>query len=58
MGVSTTLSWEEIKEERINGYIDSYDNGEINKAELREGIIEVADNNLEAIDILDFAGAL
>lgn len=54
MGVSTI--WD--REEAINDYIESYDNGKINRAELRDSIIEIAESNLEAIDILSFAGAL
>ena len=51
-----TVSWS--KEESINDSIDRYDNKDISKDEFRGEIMDLADNNLEFIEICDHAGAL
>ena len=55
MGV---VDWEMVRENMINDYIEFYNNGKINRVDFRTSIIEIAENNLEAIEIMDFAGAL
>jgi len=54
MGVMTVWN----REDAINNAINQYDNGEINRDVFRDEVMYLASNNLEFIDICDFAGAL